>query len=53
MMDVTTHAPQGVVDAADSAAAVSRTLAGLSAEDLLRLQALARLLARGLPGGVS
>ena len=51
-MDVTTHAPQGVIDAADSAVAVSRALAGLSAEDLLRLQALARLRARGLPSGV-
>jgi RNA polymerase sigma-70 factor (ECF subfamily) len=51
-MDVITHAPQGIIDAADSAVAVSRALAGLSAEDLLRLQALARLRARGLPSGV-
>jgi hypothetical protein len=52
MMDVVTHARQGAIDAADSAAAVSRALAELSAEDLLRLQALARLRARGLPSGV-
>jgi DNA-directed RNA polymerase specialized sigma24 family protein len=51
-MDVITQAPQGVIDAADSAVAVSRALAGLSVEDLLRLRALARLRARGLPSGV-
>ncbi len=37
---------------ADSAIAVSQALAGLSETDLLRLQAIARLRARGLPYGV-
>ena len=40
------------MDAAGSAAAVSRALAALSAIDLLRLRALARLRARGLPHGI-
>jgi DNA-directed RNA polymerase specialized sigma24 family protein len=52
MMDVIAHAPQGVIDAADSAAAVARALGGLSAQQLVQLQALARLRARGLPSGV-
>jgi DNA-directed RNA polymerase specialized sigma24 family protein len=52
MMDLIAHAPRGVIDAADSAAAVSRALEGLSAEQLVQLQALARLRARGLPSGV-
>jgi DNA-directed RNA polymerase specialized sigma24 family protein len=52
MMDVIAHAPQGVIEAADSAAAVARALDGLSAEELVQLQALARLRARGLPSGV-
>jgi DNA-directed RNA polymerase specialized sigma24 family protein len=41
------------VEAADSATSVSRALARLSDADLLRLQTLARLRARGLPHGVS
>ncbi len=52
MMDVIAHAPQGVIDAADSAAAVARALEALSAEQLVQLQALARLRARGLPSGI-
>ena len=44
---------QGPIGAADSATPVSRALASLSEADLLRLQALARLRARGLPRGVS
>lgn len=41
------------VGAADSGTLVSSALAALSEADLLRLQALARLRARGLPPGVS
>jgi DNA-directed RNA polymerase specialized sigma24 family protein len=52
MMDVSALAQRGVVDAAGSAAAVSRALAELSEVDLLRLRALARLRARGLPHGI-
>jgi DNA-directed RNA polymerase specialized sigma24 family protein len=52
MMEVSQLTPRDVFDAADSAAAVSRALAALSGEDLLRLQALARLRARGLPNGI-
>jgi DNA-directed RNA polymerase specialized sigma24 family protein len=37
----------------DSAAAVSRALTALSGTELLRLQALARLRARGLPPGIA
>ena len=44
---------QAAVAAADSPTLVARALAGLSDADLLRLQALARLRARGLPPGVS
>ncbi|HET6233540.1 MAG TPA: hypothetical protein VFE41_01035 [Acetobacteraceae bacterium] len=51
-MDVSALERHGVMDAASSAAAVSRTLAALSAIDLLRLRALARLRARGLPHGL-
>lgn len=51
-METRTLAQTAVVDALDSAAAVSRALAALSQPDLLRLQALARLRARGLPNGV-
>ena len=51
-MDVSALAQRGVVDAAGSAAAVSRALAELSEIDLLRLRALARLRARGLPLGI-
>ncbi len=43
---------RGVIDAADSAAAVARALEALSAEQLVQLQALARLRARGLPSGI-
>lgn len=39
-------------DAGGSAAAVSRALAALTDADLLRLHALARLRARGLPDGI-
>jgi RNA polymerase sigma-70 factor (ECF subfamily) len=41
------------LDAAGSAAAVARALAVLPLADLLRLQALARLRARGLPPGMA
>jgi DNA-directed RNA polymerase specialized sigma24 family protein len=41
-----------VGDPAGSAAAVSRALARLTDADLLRLQALARVRARGLPSGI-
>jgi RNA polymerase sigma-70 factor (ECF subfamily) len=41
-----------IADAADSAAAVSQALARLSDAELLRLQLLARLRARGLPPGM-
>lgn len=44
---------RGTVDAADSAAAVSRALAELSELQLLRLGAIARLRARSLPSGIS
>jgi len=52
MMDVSALEQLGVVDAAGSAAAVSRALAALSEIDLVRLRALARLRARGLPHGI-
>ena len=52
MMDVSALAQRGVVEAAGSAAAVSRALAEMSDIDLLRLRALARLRARGLPHGI-
>jgi DNA-directed RNA polymerase specialized sigma24 family protein len=52
MMDVSILEQGGVVDSAGSAAAVSRALAALSEIDLLRLRALARLRARGLPPGI-
>jgi DNA-directed RNA polymerase specialized sigma24 family protein len=52
MMDLSTLERCGVVDAAGSAVAVSRALAALSEIDLLRLRALARLRARGLPHGI-
>jgi len=42
-----------VTDAADSAVAVSRALSELSEVDLVRLNGLARLRARGLPDGTS
>jgi DNA-directed RNA polymerase specialized sigma24 family protein len=42
-----------ITEMMDSARAVSRALADLSEADLLRLQGLARLRARGLPGAVS
>jgi RNA polymerase sigma-70 factor (ECF subfamily) len=41
-----------VTDTADSAAAVARAVAELSDADLMRLNALARLRARGLPDGI-
>jgi DNA-directed RNA polymerase specialized sigma24 family protein len=53
MMEISELAEREVVDAADSAAAVSRALAGLSGTDLLRLRALACLRAKGLPNGIS
>jgi hypothetical protein len=46
MMDVIEHAPPGVIDTADLAAAVARALEGVSAEQLVQLQALACLRAR-------
>jgi RNA polymerase sigma-70 factor (ECF subfamily) len=52
MMDVSILEQRGVVDAAGSAAEVSRALAALSEIELLRLRALARLRARGLPPGI-
>jgi DNA-directed RNA polymerase specialized sigma24 family protein len=52
MMDVSILEQHGVADAACSAADVSRALAALSETDLLRLRALARLRARGLPSGI-
>jgi hypothetical protein len=42
-----------VTDAADSPVAVSRALSELSEVDLVRLNGLARLRARGLPDGTS
>lgn len=51
-MELFEHPHQGAVDAARSAVAVSRALAGLSETDLLRLQALARLRGRALPQGL-
>jgi RNA polymerase sigma-70 factor (ECF subfamily) len=51
-MDVSILEQRGVVDAAGSAAEVSRALASMSAVELLRLGALARLRARGLPAGI-
>jgi DNA-directed RNA polymerase specialized sigma24 family protein len=52
VMEASQLTQRATIDATDSAAAVSRALAGLSAPDLLRLQALARLRARGLPHGI-
>ena len=52
-MKPTEHEEQAAVGAADSPTLVARALAGLSDADLLRLQALARVRARGLPPGVS
>jgi RNA polymerase sigma-70 factor (ECF subfamily) len=52
MMDVSILERHGVADAAGSAADVSRALGALSEIDLLRLRALARLRARGLPPGI-
>ena len=51
-METSEREEQAAVEAADSATLVSHALAGLSDTDLLRLQALARLRARGLPPGV-
>jgi DNA-directed RNA polymerase specialized sigma24 family protein len=53
LMEMSDVTQTSAIDATDSAAAVSRALAGLSEPDLLRLQALARLRARGLPQGVA
>jgi DNA-directed RNA polymerase specialized sigma24 family protein len=52
-MEISAFTRQSAIEATDSAAAVSRALALLSEADLLRLQALARLRARGLPDGVA
>ena len=52
LMELSKFSPGLAIDASDSAAAVSRALAALSEIDLLRLQALARLRAHGLPDGV-
>ena len=51
-MDLSALEQPGVLDAASSAAAVSRALVALSSIDLLRLRALARLRARALPHGI-
>lgn len=59
MMDVskpcqaTATRSYGTIDGADSAAAMSRALAELSEEQLIRLGAIARLRARALPSGIS
>ena len=53
MMAASKRKKRGPIGVADSATPVSRALASLSEADLLRLQALARLRARGLPRGVS
>jgi DNA-directed RNA polymerase specialized sigma24 family protein len=52
-MEISAFTRQSAIEATDSAAAVSHALALLSEADLLRLQALARLRARGLPDGVA
>ncbi len=52
-MKLSASTEAAALDVADSAALVSRALAALSEADLLRLQALARLRARGLPEGIS
>ena len=51
-MEASKREKRGTFWVADSATPVSRALASLSEADLLRLQALARLRARGLPRGV-
>lgn len=53
VMEISASTTSAAVDVADSAAAVSRALAALTDAELLRLQALARLRARGLPNGMS
>jgi len=53
MMAASNRKKRGPIGVADAATPVSRALASLSEADLLRLQALARLRARGLPRGVS
>jgi DNA-directed RNA polymerase specialized sigma24 family protein len=53
MMAASNRKKRGLIGVEDSATPVSRALASLSEADLLRLQALARLRARGLPRGVS
>jgi DNA-directed RNA polymerase specialized sigma24 family protein len=53
MIETSERSPSPVTNRADSAAAVSRALTALSETELLRLQALARLRARGLPPGVA
>jgi DNA-directed RNA polymerase specialized sigma24 family protein len=52
MMETPELTRRAATDALDSAAAVSCALASMSGVDLLRLQALARLRARGLPPGL-
>jgi DNA-directed RNA polymerase specialized sigma24 family protein len=52
VMEMPNFTQRAAIDASDSAAAVSRALAALSGADLLRLQALARLRAHGLPQGL-
>jgi len=51
-MDLSALEQRGVVDAAGSAASVSRALAAVSEIDHVRLRAQARLRARGLPNGI-
>jgi DNA-directed RNA polymerase specialized sigma24 family protein len=53
MMEFSLFTQRAAIEVTDSAAAVSRALAALTEADLLRLQALAHLRARGLPRGIS
>jgi RNA polymerase sigma-70 factor (ECF subfamily) len=52
-MEASELEPLAAMDAANSAAAFSRALAALSDSEMLRLHALARLRARGLPHDIS
>jgi DNA-directed RNA polymerase specialized sigma24 family protein len=51
-MEISELEQLAAIEAADSATSVSRALASLSDMDLLRLQALARVRAKGLPPGL-
>lgn len=52
-MDASEDEPHTAIEAADAARSVSRALEGLTEADRLRLYALARLRAKGLPPGAS